>query len=231
MTQDPAGALLNSLQGCYVEQVRKVAELCGFEAVNEYAIYQLDPVSKQRIGPEILHAKEGTGDCCYRQCCGSCRGLTADIYVMGNNQLLATYSKSQGLSWCGCGMCKAKASVSTFGPEQKTIDVDSPSGCPGCTTLGFTIGNFEYSGPKSLCAQCPCFTYSFGMKDAKTGAQEGQLVKMKQGCGDLVYKTNKFTVVFPSNATPEDKVTMLASVLHSDFNFFERKRGRRLRRS
>ena len=227
MTQDPAGPLLSSLQGCYVEQVRKVAELCGFEAVNEYAIYQLDPVSKQRIGPEILHAKEGTGDCCYRQICGSCRGLTADIYVVDNDRILATYTKSQGLSWCGCGMCKAKAYVQT---PQKTIDVDSPSGCPGCTTLGFTIGNFEYSGPKSLCAQCPCFTYSFGMKDAKTGAQEGQLIKMKQDCGDIVYKTNKFIVVFPSNATQEDKVTMLASVLHSDFNFFERKRGRRMGR-
>jgi len=225
MNPNAPDSVLASLQGVYVEQVKRAAELCGCEMANEYRIYQLDPYSRTKFGPELIHAKEHPGGgFFYRQCCGPCRAVTADVYLASNPQMvLATYQKTQGISWMFC--CKAKTSLFTNGAQQEHYDFDNPCGCPGCTSLGFKVANHSYDRDCSLCGHTPCFTYTFRITDAKTGATEGELTKLRQDCGDMVYKTNSFNVIFPPGASMEDKVTMLGAALHSDFNFFEQKKN------
>merc|ERR1712157_470384 len=116
MTAD-SNAVLTHIQGVQVEQVRRIEEACGFEMANQYAIFELDPSTGQKVGGEILHAKERSTDCCTRNIMGPCRSVTADLYLVNNEQnALATYTKTCGLTWCVC--CKARANLTTNGPQQ-----------------------------------------------------------------------------------------------------------------
>mmetsp|Transcript_623 Transcript_623/g.1836 ORF Transcript_623/g.1836 Transcript_623/m.1836 type:complete len:223 (-) Transcript_623:251-919(-) len=192
MTAD-ANTVLTHLQGVYVEQVRRIQEVLGFEMANEYAIFQLDPSTGQKVGHEIMHAKERSRDCCTRNCLGPCRSVTADLYIV-NNELnpMATYTKTTGITWCAC--CKARASLTTNGPQQMVHDVESPNACPGCTPLAFSVANHKYSADASCCGMMPCNAYYFGVTDTRNGAPAGSLVKLPQTCGDLLYKTNKVSI-------------------------------------
>ena len=211
LAMDPnSGDFLAGLEGVYVKQVRNAAEaFCGFEVANQYEIYQLNPVEGVHFGPEIIHAKEQGDRCCYRNFCGPCRANKTDIYLaQGTEIMLGTYTKSQGLSWCGIPCCKAGGSVKTMvpGSSQGEYATDDPAACPGCTPLRFSLQNYDFDGPRSCCVNAPCVTYAFTIKDQRNQAMLGRLVKESQGCRDMIYKTNKFSVVFPPGANSEDKV-------------------------
>ena len=121
--------------------------------------------------------------------------------------------------------CAATATLVTNvgkGGEQH-YDVGNPHGCqcPGCTPLGFTIGDFDFRGDCSCCGHTPCGQYVFNVTNKNTGAEDGSVVKLRQGCADIFYKINKYSLTFPADATEEQKVQLIAAAIHSDFNYFE----------
>ncbi|WZN65512.1 phospholipid scramblase [Chloropicon roscoffensis] len=220
---------LARLNGVHIEQVRRIAEAClGCEMANEYMIYELSPTPGHKSGPELVHVKEVGSSFCNRQCCGPCRHLTAEMYTVHDNRPIGTYRKGQGLAWC-VGCCAATATLVTNvgkGGEQH-YDVGNPHGCqcPGCTPLGFTIGDFDFRGDCSCCGHTPCGQYVFNVTNKNTGAEDGSVVKLRQGCADIFYKINKYSLTFPADATEEQKVQLIAAAIHSDFNYFEQKKN------
>ena len=190
---------------------------------NEYRVFALDPVSMTRYDNELLHASEVGSTFCKRQCCGPMRDNRTEIFMKSTNTTVGVYEKGCGISWCCC--CKASAVfTSLLGGSENRYDAVSPNGCPGFTTLGFKLQNFWFRGPRSCCGHMPCFTYAFDITDDRNGMKEGAVIKMQQTCAELVYKTNKFNVVFPKGASSEDKLAIIAATLHSDYNFFEQKK-------
>ena len=75
------------------------------------------------------------------------------------------------------------------------------------------------------CGHTPCGSFQFDVTDMRNGAGGGTLLKHKQTCSEMVYKTNKYNLVFPPNASNEDKLAMIAGALHADYNFFEQPKG------
>ena len=156
-----------------------------------------DPTPGHKSGPELVHVKEVGSSFCNRQCCGPCRHLTAEMYTVHDNRPIGTYRKGQGLAWC-VGCCAATATLVTNvgkGGEQH-YDVGNPHGCqcPGCTPLGFTLGGFDFRGDCSCCGHTPCGQYVFNVTNKNTGAEDGSVVKLRQGCADIFYKINKYLV-------------------------------------
>jgi hypothetical protein len=202
-----------------------MAELCGWEMENEYAIFALDPSTMSKYDQEIIHAKEFGSDCCVRQCCGPARANSTEIVLNSDrNSALGIYKKTFGISWCCNACCKAQGSVTTYGPNGSAgqlYQTTDPQGCPGCTPLGFSFQNYDYNGPRSCCGHTPCGTYTFFITDQRNGGNQGSLTKQQQTCSEMFYKTNKYNLVFPPNATNEDKVALIAAALHADYNFFE----------
>jgi hypothetical protein len=74
--------------------------------------------------------------------------------------------------------------------------------CPACANVVFTIhsGNQEILDPN---------------------AAEGTITKTSAGIQELVSEADNFDVVFPVNATPEDKLLIIINVLMIDFRYFE----------
>jgi len=225
MSMDPT-ALVAQTQGVYVKQVKQLAEAFGWQVANRYEIYPLDPNTSEVSGAQILHARERPGNVCHRQFCGPCRANITDIYLAGDpNNVLATYEKTQGLAWDPC-CCKSQSTLQTFtaGTRGKYVYETPSLWCPGCSSLSFDIQNYHLFGKGGChCAMGPCCTYRMNVKDKRSGNNQGEVTKLKQSCADMFYKTNKFNVIFPMNATPEEKVALIAAALHSDYNFFEQK--------
>merc|ERR1711937_581906 len=153
-------SVLNQLSGVHIEQVKRAAELCGFEMNNEYRVFALDPVSMTRYDNELLHASEVGSTFCRRQCCEPMRDNRTEIFMKSTNTTVGVYEKGCGISWCCC--CNASAVfTSLLGGSENRYDAVSPNGCPGFTTLGFKLQNFWFRGPRSCCGHMPCFTYAF----------------------------------------------------------------------
>ena len=51
------------------------------------------------------------------------------------------------------------------------------------------------------------------------------MTKVAAGCMEFLTGLNKYAVVFPPEATAEQRLTLIATAIHLDLNYFEQKKN------
>lgn len=70
----------------------------------------------------------------------------------------------------------------------------------------------------------PCADFTFEIFDS-SGRVCGKLIKVFNGCEELILNVNHFVIVFPPDATPEQKAAIFCSAYLIDFQYFEVKKN------
>jgi hypothetical protein len=63
--------------------------------------------------------------------------------------------------------------------------------------------------------------YSGDKVEFNPNSSEGHIKKLRKGCMELVSDEDNFELIFPQNATPEDKLMLISTVLMIDYRFYE----------
>merc|ERR1712205_276318 len=95
-----------------------------------------------------------------------------------------------------------------------------------CMVLNQQIKNgqgqvvFTITGSIFQCASCcPCFDMHFDI--LRNGETVGAVDKVFNGCEELFTQANRFRILFPADATNEEKAILTGAVMLLDFVYFE----------
>ena len=91
------------------------------------------------------------------------------------------------------------------------------------STAGFSLhGGCICMGGRPCC--------SYGMQITPSGQAQGvppqgSLTKVAGGCAECLTGANRYAIVFPPQANAEARMALLASAVHVDLNYFEKKKN------
>ena len=84
----------------------------------------------------------------------------------------------------------------------------------------------ESGGSVFQCAaMCPCFDMHFDILKPGSEAPVGAVDKIFNGCEELMLNVNKFRILFPEDATNEQKCLLVGAVMLLDFCYFEKEKN------
>lgn len=214
---------------------------CCCEQPNVYDIFD------SQSGVKVLTATEESDFCC-RVCCQPNHKLQMHLRTPETQQVVATVDRPFKLggmcpAWCGC--CQAEASL--YAGTQVATD-ETPGVLIGRTqqpvcggfftpTVHAAVGDADpadnffakvegptciFGGLTELCCDQEFTVSSKGDKEADIG----KIVKekpqdLKAGIAELTTDADLFTMSFTQQMTPEQRMTMLSSLLLMDYMFFE----------
>ena len=226
---------LRNVPGLWVFQVFQISELFGFEASNQYDIYQKTGPGKNDIGPQLMKVLESCG-CFDRQCWGPGRETTFNLFAYDaqrpkgpyDGAPLAKFHKDFHCQGCCFDCLRPKMQV-MGGDGQPAGRIHDPFKCCIADNRVYdNTGAQKYLVSGTICQQgafCPCFAdFNFNISDMQ-GNLVGSMGKAFRGCDELLTQTNKFWVDFPTNATPQEKALLIGSVFLIDFEYFEVKKN------
>ena len=232
-------AALEALPAVLVKQQFNPCELCSVEMPNRYKVHPLDDPNawKQYDGKlPIYYVKErmeGCGDCLVKQCLGPCRPSITDFFVGADESVtkstpaFATYFKSCGLEHA-CTCCKSTSFLKKLATGAVSDIIASTSCFWPCARIEYKIGSHYAIQSVDACAcmsLCPCNDYELVIIDTKTGERVGNLAKKANGCEECLTGTNRYLVVFPQGSTADEKLELVSSAIHLDYNFFEQSKN------
>lgn len=76
-----------------------------------------------------------------------------------------------------------------------------------------------------MCPMDMCQTVEFEIRDRHKN-KIGTFAKVNSGCGKGLISDN-FSMIFPSDATPENRALLLGSLVLLDFTYFEEKASKK----
>ena len=224
--QDP----VMMMNGVYIQQVFEAAELCGCEMPNRYKVFQLGPDGKSAVGEPVYYLQErqkGCGSFIYKQCLGPCRSLKINVhqgYAPLSTNVSHEIEKTCGVSTCMC--CHSETTLSGGGQEPVAIE-DKDSACClmplCCGGTKIAAHGMQIQGGCIGAGMCPCYNYPMTVTGSNGG--EGSLTKVAAGCMEMLTGMNKYAVIFPPEATAEQRMTLIATAIHVDLNYFEKKKN------
>ena len=220
--------IFGQLQGVWVHQQLHLIEIFNWEKNNKYDLFPCDPKNPgQPSGPQVMHIAEEC-DCCTRQCCGPARNTQLNLHL-GNHKSgpqLATFHKDLHLNLCFFFMRPAM-----------TLEIGGVAGgsvydpCACCVVnqqVKNANGELAYiiTGSVFQCAaMCPCFDMHFDILKPGSEAPVGAVDKIFNGCEELMLNVNKFRILFPEDATNEQKCLLVGAVMLLDFCYFEKEKN------
>ena len=220
--------IFGQLQGVWVHQQLHLMEIFNWEKNNKYDLFPCDPKNPgQPSGQQVMHIAEEC-DCCTRQCCGPARNTQLNLHL-GNHKSgpqLATFHKDLHLNLCFFFMRPAM-----------TLEIGGVAGgsvydpCACCVVnqqVKNANGELAYiiTGSVFQCAaMCPCFDMHFDILKPGSEAPVGAVDKIFNGCEELMLNVNKFRILFPEDATNEQKCLLVGAVMLLDFCYFEKEKN------
>eukprot|EP00499_Haloplacidia_sp_CaronLabIsolate_P015243 CAMPEP_0196781192 /NCGR_PEP_ID=MMETSP1104-20130614/9219_1 /TAXON_ID=33652 /ORGANISM="Cafeteria sp., Strain Caron Lab Isolate" /LENGTH=313 /DNA_ID=CAMNT_0042151413 /DNA_START=32 /DNA_END=973 /DNA_ORIENTATION=+ len=238
--QPPVGGMdmwqvLATLRGVIVKQQIELLEvLTGCETQNRYRVYAMNPDGT--MGGELLYAHEKSG-CLERQCCGSMREFDMFIDTIINGQ---NWIRLHRPFKCTC-LCMNRPVLDVLDPAGNVLGgVMQPWAC--CDTnflvrrqdgsVAFEIkGRCCQAGRFCRCPCAPCNRVVFEVFRPGSAAQVAEIAREWSGCvKESFTDADKFSCVFPDDATPHEKALLMASIILLDFVLFERKQNNNNRR-
>jgi hypothetical protein len=244
--EDPKQAL-ESASGVFIKQQFEIMEiLTGYETPNKYQIYY----KQQNTGQTrcLFICKEMSG-CCERQYCkgesrpfqmnvNHCQG-GVDFGVDFAHSPFAVFNKPYKIQ-CYC-CCRPYMEGYWGGMNGKPIgQVCQPWTCcdPKFQILD-DVGKVKYSMTTNCCTcgflcgnSCGCFEpvifpiFEGEEADSSKADQAvGKISKQGMGIQSMIGDNDNFEVMFPTNATLDDKMMIIVSALMIDYSLFEEKQG------
>ena len=226
------GNPLMQVNGVFIKQVFEMAELCGCEMPNRYQVFPIGTDGRTEMpGTQpFLYLKEQQKGLCsflYKQLCGPCRSLKVNVhqgYAPLQTNVSHEIHKTCGISTCSC--CRAETTLVGGGQSPVVIE-DKDSACClqplCCGGVKLAAHGMQIQGGCIGCGICPCGNYPLKVTGSNGG--EGQLTKVAAGCMEFLTGLNKYAVVFPPEATAEQRLTLIAAAIHLDLNYFEQKKS------
>lgn len=206
--------------------------ITGWQVKNKFRL--TDPNSGAVIG----FFKEQS-ECCQRQCCKNARAFTASV-VGENDQVIFKLDRP---CHCEC-LCCPQACNGFCGQEITVLDGQNnrlshitqiPTSCICCLsrwklTIPDAAGNDKYRLENNICkATCCekasdcCCTDKYLYINDMSGNRLGEVVKKWRGCAvECCTPADALLITFPRDATAEDKAAIIAAVLLSDYNLWEK---------
>jgi hypothetical protein len=243
--------ILAAVPAVFVKQKADIMEaISGYEKANKYKVKEYDPVAKRK-GRDLFKAKEKSG-CCERQCYGTLRPfympfemddpgkalvmnlvrpLRCPIYCLCRPVVYVTDDQNRvmGQVTNPFRLCDRTLQITNPSPDAADLEGNPLQMAPGiaaderihysivgdCCQMGFFF---------PLCAERILFNIYEG--DVSEGQPVGQIAREFPGCDkQMLTDADNFSVVFPPNATPAQKATILGAVILLDFTYFEKSGG------
>ena len=242
--QDPMAELANCTGVLIRQQPEFFEAITGCESPNRYHVFGESPQ-----GLKYLFKCAEKSGCCMRYFCPSnFREFDMEICHVLNvgQQMSKNFANIYKPFRCTCFCCNRPEIHLSLG-EEKTLVGKIVHQFTCCDPL-FDIernGEIKYS-VHADCCQCGLLCSknifgkfsdaSFEILDNQTKTQVGSITKMSaQSYSEMVTDADSYKIGFPPQASPEEKLLLIALGLMIDYQFFEsdssdQNRGRRRRR-
>lgn len=240
-TKDPISALSGAKSVFIKQTIEWVEMVSGYETPNRYQVYYKNQGDSHYT---MLFSCKEISDYCSRQCCsGEARPFTMNIKHVSNSNIETDFTQNNFAVLnkpykCSC-FCLARPELtgsfsSIDGPMFGKIS--QPYTCLDPVFQCYnSSGQIAYSITTDCCQCGFCCRGGCGMFEAitfhifsgdkcdskMTNNAVGRIVKHSMGIQSLVSDADNFEVFFPLDATPENKLTLIAAALMIDYQFFE----------
>ena len=240
-TSDPINSLAVA-KSVYIKQTIEWVEMVsGYETPNRYQVYFKNQGDSHYT---MLFSCKEMSDYCSRQCCsGDARPFTMNMKHISNATIDSDFNKNNFAIInkpyaCAC-FCLGRPEMSgTFNSIDGPIfgKIYQPYTCCDPVFQVFnSSGQVAYSITTDCC-QCGFFCrggcgmfepitfhiFNGNTCDSKsTNLAVGRIVKHSMGIQSLVSDADNFEVFFPLDASPENKLSLIAAALMIDYQYFE----------
>lgn len=215
--QNMGGEIFSGTNEVLIKQEFKAIEVLGFEAKNHYSV---------SAGQNSLYITEKSDDC-ERCFCGPNRSLTLMLHGGDKKDDPVIMSMHKPFTCFGC--CIMRPSFEVYGPGGKTDligRIEDPCRCcvmdqqvmSATGDLLFTTnGSMLQLG---ICCVC-CGDVRFDVE--KQGQAVAEIRKPALTGGEVMGKTNRFSLHFDQITDPTERKLMFASAMLLDLTYFEQK--------
>lgn len=175
---------------------------------SDWCIRNCCPSNARSFKMNIYHVVYGPyGETAKRLFAQFDRPWTCTFYCLGRPVIHGNYidnSQPIGMTREPCTICSPEFTVSDkTGKIKYILELD-------CCQAGFCIGR--------------CYEAIINVIDANTRQIVGSIIK-KESCEECFGDFSQYNVLFPPNASPEDKMSLIGSVLFIDYRYFESNPG------
>lgn len=238
---DPMQALLVAKSVFIKQTIEWVEMISGYETPNRYQVYYKNPGDPNYT--MLFNCKEMSGYCERNCCSGDARPFQMNIKHLSNttiendyqSNVFAVLNKPYKVACYCCGRPEMTGHFKSIdGPIFGKI-YQPYTCCDPVFHIQNSQGQVSFSITTDCCKCGFCCRGGCGMFepitfsifkgescDSKmTGNSCGRIVKHSMGIQSLISDADNFEVFFPSEATPEEKLTLIAAALMIDYMFFE----------
>lgn len=229
--QDPFTEIAQCTGAIIRQQPSLIQAVTGCNTQNRYHVFLKSP-----MGLKYAFKCSERSDTCARCCCSaSCRPLEIIMRHVISMQELDTdlakiFINVNKPCECGCCcMCRPHMDVKLADNGHFLGQIREPCTCCDIETdIYDKNGNFKYNIVGDCCQVGLCCGGSIEKLssirfDIKyNGMSVGVIRKLSSSFGEFFSKADSFEVVFPSMATPADKILLILATLMIDYQNFEK---------
>ena len=228
--QDPMTELAESSGAVIRQQVEMIEALTGCETQNRYHVFL-----QTQMGLKYAFKCNEKSDACSRCCCpGESRPFTMIIrHIISYDQLNSDLAKiiiqiDKPCTMACCCLCRPHMDVRFVDTNQFLGRVRQPCTCCDLETEIYDgSGNLRYQ----IIGDCCQFGLCCGSTAQKLASikfniiQNGMIVgsmrKLGANFGEFFTKADSYQILFPANATPQEKMLLIIAGLMIDYQYFE----------
>ena len=209
-------------------------ELFGLEGKNRYRVTASgpDPKDMNNEAASLFYIHEES-NCCERIFCSVNRSLTLHVHEGGTRNGNVLFSMVKPFHLQGC-ICCCRPTMEIYSGGNRLGRVEDPFECEVCLSckvnqnLYNETNDLIFTTYGTLCQPgwcCPCFCpITFNVKNHK-GGSDGQIIKGYQNLIELCCQLNRFKVIFPPEATEQDKTLLIGASMLLDLEYFEQNKN------
>ena len=227
---------LNETTSCLIRQQPQFLEqITGCESPNRYYVFSQSP----QAGMKLLFKCKEFSSCCQRHCCAAnAREFIMDMKHVANVGCMDENFQNSFVHInrpfkCTCCCLERPEMIVNYSQGNQLVGrVKQPFTC--CDPF-FTVYDFsgslryyvhaDYCQCGICCANNCCGKMSEAVfniyKDANMTERCGFIVKKVANLSELLTSADSYQVNFPSDASPSEKILLIATTLMIDYQYFE----------
>ena len=236
--QDPMALLATAKKASVKQKFEFMEVVTGCESPNQYYVSCEDQEGNKRY---LFKAKENSSWCCRNCCDGASREFDLDMkrveYTSLGQEKKVNFAKFSRPFKCTCCCCNR--------PEMTGKLLDSPTPNLGkvaepCTVCDPLIQIFNKSNVQAYTITCDCCQCGYCCRNSllgrcsevnfeifsgasTDGKPTGKIFKKVKGVQSAVGDADFYTITFPPEANPEDKVMLIGATIMIDYLYYEDK--------
>jgi len=215
---NPLEILADSTQAYIVQEMNLIEVLGLCDVPNQYNVAVVTKSGQKLM---LFKCIENSG-CCQRTFCGSGQiAFNMDVNLYDTGTKFADLDKPFSCACCCC--CRPEMTCKYTSNEKVFGKVTEPFTCCKPTYNVYDANEQLKYIVEFGCFNCACCDYEANIYKPDNQDQAIGTVIKKATAADFFFKTTTFEIVFPNDATPDDKMVLISDVLLIDYRMFEKK--------